>query len=47
VVPIEVLVTVPSSASVRLKRRRLFVVGDVTKLVPVMATVVRPGRWSA
>src|SRR5439155_1284126 len=31
VVAIEVLVTVPTSASVRLKRRRLFVVGDVTK----------------
>src|SRR5216110_727239 len=43
VVAIEVLVTVPTSASVRLKRRRLFVVGDVTKLVPVMVTAV-PAR---
>src|SRR2546425_8152451 len=39
VVAIEVLVTVPTSASVRLKRRRLFVVGDVTKLVSGMVTV--------
>src|SRR5207245_9357306 len=43
VVAIEVLVTVPTSASVRLKRRRLFVVGDVTTLVPDMVTAV-PAR---
>src|SRR3989442_7773328 len=40
VVPIEVLVTVPSSASVRLKRRRMFVVRDATEVGSVVATGV-------
>jgi hypothetical protein len=40
VVAIEVLVTVPGEAWLRLKRRRLFDVGEVTKLVPVIVTAV-------
>ena len=43
VVAIDVLVTVSKSAGPRSKRTRLFVVGEVTKVVPEIGTAVPTG----